>query len=320
MNSQAASIRMEAERGSVRGSDYSLQDLRRLELPDETRFRAAIETEQPQSWLYYFPFLFCFAQARDQTLLWEQVNSSICLYFMRTTKNGKQLALFVPPFPFSEEALAAARLRVRNFNRNGSCRVVWAEERYEGVLEKNGFDLSERETEFIYDTLQVSNATGKEFGRLRQHLNRALRLPEIELKPYSSADQEACHEILDTWYEQLTEGKGIEVYGYGYVRACLKYAAAFAGGSLVGEVARVGGKLAGFTFGGPIHSGMGSIFVSISDRAIDGLGYLQRHHFMSHFPQLPLFNDSSDTGREGLAHVKRQFRPVKMNRLSQGLE
>ena len=91
-----------------------LLDLRPLALADEARFREATELEQPQSWLYYFPFLFCFAQRREMTLVWEEADSSICLYLLKTTKNGKQLALFVPPFPFNQKALAAAR-RARRF-------------------------------------------------------------------------------------------------------------------------------------------------------------------------------------------------------------
>ena len=294
--------------------------LQQLELADEPRFREAIESERPQSWLYYFPFLYSFAQGSERTLLWEEVNSSICLYFLKSTKAGKQLALFLPPFPYNPKALEVARRRLTEYNKKNGCRVVWAEERYKGLLQDEGFELRHREDEFVYDTENVVAARGKEFGRLRQHLNRAQRLQGLKLESFHNDYGPACHELLDHWYEQLTKDKGIKVYGYGYVRTCVSNAMSFTEGSLIGEVTWVDKKIVGFTFGGPIHSGMGSIFVSISDHVIDGLGYLQRHHFMSRFPRLPFFNDSSDTGRESLAHVKRQFRPVRMNRLSQALE
>jgi hypothetical protein len=291
--------------------------LRPLVLADETRFRQAIELEKPQSWLYYFPFLFCFAQRREMTLVWEEVNSSICLYLLKTTKNGKRLALFVPPLPFNQEALAAARSRLRSFNNSGSCRIAWVEEKYDEELKNSGFDLDAREDEYIYDTQKVISAAGSEFKHLRQLLNRAKRLPGMEIRSFQESDRQPCQELLDRWHSQLTEEKGIEVHGYGYVKACLENGFSFNHGSLAGQVTCVDKKIAGLTFGGPIHSGLGSIFVSISDHAISGLGYLQRHQFMANFPELAYFNDSSDTGRKGLAHVKRQFNPARMNRLSQ---
>jgi hypothetical protein len=305
-----------ASSGTVRGHS----ELRPINLSDEACFRAAIEVEQPQSWLYYFPFIYCFAQRKELTLLWEMVDSSICLYMLKTSKSVKQLSLFVPPFPFGPVALDTARRRIAKYNGNDNCRIVWAEERYEEMLQAGGFELRLREEEFIYDTQRVISAEGKEFGRLRQHLNRTRRLPEFAINPFRAVDSQACHELLDRWYDQLTEDKGVEVYGYHYVRSCLQNALSFDEGSVIGEVTWVNGGVAGFTFGGPIHPLMGSIFVSISDHLIDGLGYVQRHHMMSRFPELPFFNDSSDTGRKSLAHVKRQFRPAKMNRLSQALD
>lgn len=304
---------------NANNSSSGLLELRPLALADEARFRKAIELEQPQSWLYYFPFLFCFAQRREITLLWEEVNSSICLYLLKTAKNGKQLALFVPPFPFNQEALAAARRRLQSFNNGSSCRIVWAEEKYDEELRNSGLELDAREDEYIYGTHKVIFAAGSEFRHLRQLLSRVKRLQGIEIRPFQESDQRSCQALLDHWYSQLTEEKGIKVYGYGYVKACLENAFSFDHGSLAGQVICIDKKIVGFTFGGPIHSGIGSIFVSISDHAIGGLGYLQRHQFMASFPELAYFNDSSDTGRQGLAHVKRQFNPVRMNRLSQAI-
>src|SRR4029078_7738049 len=71
------------------------------------------------------------------------------------------------------------------------------------------------------------------------------------------------------------------------------------------------------TFGGPITSRTGSIFVAIADHEFLGLGYLLRMRLMQKFPHLAQFNSSSDTGREGLAHVKSRFRPIAMNNLYQ---
>ena len=294
-------------------------ELRPIELTDEACFREAIETERPQSWIYYFPFLYCFAQRKEMTLLWEKVNASICLYMLKTSKGEQRLSLFVPPFPLDLAALQAARQRIAEYNGDSSCRIVWAEEKYDDVLRTQGFDLKPREDEYVYDTLKVNATIGSEFRRLRQLLGRCQRLPGLQLRPYQAEDEKECHSLLDRWFEMLTEDKGINVYGYGYVRSCIQNAFSFRAGSLLGEVTTHNEAIVGFTFGGPIHSAMGSLFISISDHTIEGLGYIQRHNFMRRFPELEFFNDSSDTGRAGIAHVKRQFSPVRMNRLSQAL-
>lgn len=307
------------QRVSDLASATARNELRPIELADEGCFREAIEIERPQSWIYYFPFLYCFAQRKEMTLLWEKVNSSICLYMLKTSKGERRLSLFVPPFPHDPASLQAARQRISEFNGDNSCRIVWAEEKYDDVLRAQGFILKTREEEYVYDTLKLNATTGSEFRRLRQLLGRCQRLPGLELRPFQAHDEKECHSLLDRWFEMLTEDKGINVYGYGYVRSCIQNAFSFRAGSLVGEVTTLNGAIVGFTFGGPIHSAMGSLFISISDHTIEGLGYIQRHNFMLSFPELELFNDSSDTGRAGIAHVKRQFRPVRMNRLSQAL-
>jgi hypothetical protein len=71
------------------------------------------------------------------------------------------------------------------------------------------------------------------------------------------------------------------------------------------------------TFGGPITSRTGSLFIAIADHQFPGLGYLLRTRLMQKLPQLEQFNDSSDTGREGLAYVKSRFRPIAMNKVYQ---
>jgi hypothetical protein len=181
----------------------------------------------------------------------------------------------------------------------------------------SGFELEQREEEFIYDTAQSVNAIGGEFSRLRQHLNRVRKLPGLSLSPYRQDDRGDCLNLLDLWYDQLTEEKDVKVSGYSYVRACIKNSSRFSSGSLEGLVARIDDRIVGVVFGGPIHSGMGSIFVCLSDHHVEGLGYLLRHAFMSKHSELPFYNDSSDTGRSGLSHLKRQFRPVRMNALAQ---
>ena len=229
------------------------------------------------------------------------------------------MALYVPPFPFSISALNIARERVTTFNGDNSFRIAWVEERFVNMMSSEGYETRHREDEFLYDTTRVVALQGKEHSRLRQHINKALKLPDLSLSPYRKEDAHSCIGLLESWYERLTEEKSVEVTGYWYVLACIKNGHKFSPGSLEGIVTRAAGRIVGVTFGGPIYSSVGSIFICISDHEIEGLGYLQRHAFMSRFPDVPRYNDGSAAGRVGLSHVKRQFRPIGMNALFQAL-
>jgi hypothetical protein len=100
---------------------------------------------------------------------------------------------------------------------------------------------------------------------------------------------------------------------YHYAAGCLENYEFFPSGTIKGQVLEIAGSVKAFSFGGPIRSSHGSVFITISDHDMPGLAYLQRYHLLTSMPQLTYFNDSDDTGRPGLAQVKRAFRPVEMH-------
>ena len=292
-----------------------LQDLNLVELADQFRFLEAAEAGNQTSWLYFFPFLYCFAKGRTQTLLWEQIDNSICLYLLREIEGGFKLWLYLPPFPFSLTALKTAEDRLRQFNSDNSCNLLWLEETQYSDFSELGYDIRFVEDEYIYDTQLVVGSSGKQFDRLRQKVNRTSRLPNIEIRDYQPEDKENCLNLLESWRNTLENEKGIKTGGYSYAKNILKYAADFDEEILKSQVIVIDGNIRAFSFGGKITSTHGSIFITISDHAVEGLGYLQRKEFIKANQHIPFFNDSSDAGREGLNCVKNAFRPVVKNRL-----
>ncbi len=291
-----------------------LQDLNLVRLADQSRFLEAAEAGKQTSWLYFFPFLYCFSKGRTQTLLWEQIDNSICLYLLRQIEGGMKLWLYLPPFPFSLTALKRAEDRLQQFNSDNSCNLLWLEEAQRSDFEKLDYRIRFVEDEYIYATQLVVASAGKQFDRLRKKSNRISRLPNIEIRNYQPEDKEKCLNLLESWRNTLENEKGIKIGGYRYARNILKYAGDFDGVVLKSQVVVIDGHIRAFTFGGKITSTHGSIFISISDHAVEGLGYLQRREFIK-ANHLPFFNDSSDAGREGLSYVKNAFRPVVKNRL-----
>lgn len=292
-----------------------LQDLSLVRLADQSCFLEAAEAGKQTSWLYYFPFLYCFSKGRTQTLLWEQIDNSICLYLLREIEGGMKLWLYLPPFPFCLTALKRAEDRLRQFNSDNCCNLLWLEEAQHSDFEKLGYRIRFVEDEYIYDTQLVLASSGKQFDRLRKKSNRISKLPNIEIRDYQAEDKEKCLYLLESWRNTLENEKGIKIGGYRYARNILKYAGNFDGEILKSQVIVIDGIIRAFSFGGKITSTHGSIFITISDHAVEGLGYLQRKEFIKANQHLDFFNDSSDAGREGLSYVKNAFRPVAKNRL-----
>jgi hypothetical protein len=292
-----------------------LNDLQTLSLEHQSEFLAAVEMSHQTSWLYYFPFLFCFSLARSRTILWEWVDESICIYFLRERDQGLRLDLYLPPFPFTTDALKTAEERVNWFNSAKSCRIIWLEEAQRSLVEPEGYKVEFQEDEFIYDTKLVAAASGSQFYRLRQRTSRARRIPHLQIRNYRAGDRDACRALLSRWRRHLVKDKGVDVGGFSYTRSALEHASLFKDNILKGEVIIVDDELRAFTFGGKINSSYGSIFITISDHAFDGLGYIQRQSFIKDNQDFRFYNDSSDTGRKGILNLKDAFRPVAKNKL-----
>jgi hypothetical protein len=302
-------------RGSVDDdSKRNPAGLSKLAMADQETFVLAMAKCDQKSWLYFFPFLYSFSTAPNQSLLWEKVNESICIYIMRSVNDVPRLRLYLPPFPFDSTALKITEERQRDFNSDSRLEIVWAEQSAGPQLMRLGYLMHYRESEYIYDGNLVRASVGGDFERLRRYVNRARRTQGLAIRSYEEGDQAACLDLLARWRHQRTE-QGINIDGYGYTRRSVENAHKFDKGLLRGEVIIVNGKLAAFSFGGLIRPTIESIFITISDHEIPGLGYLQRQNFISTAPNTNLFNDSSDADRSGLEQVKSSFRPVEMNHL-----
>lgn len=288
--------------------------LSKLTMADQEVFISAMAESKQKSWLYFFPFLHSFSLAPNHSLLWERANGSICVYMLRSINNIPRLRLYLPPFPFSGTALKSAEDRQRSFNGDNRLEIVWAEQSLGPELMQRGYLLRYRESEYIYDGDLVRASAGGDFERLRRYVNRARRTPGLIIRSYEEGDQAACLELLSRW-RRLRAEQGIDIDGYGYTRRCVESALDFRNGLLRGEVIVVNEKLVAFSFGGPIRPDIESVFITVSDHEFPGMGYLQRHSFISNSPSTALFNDSSDADRSGLEQVKSSFRAIEMNHL-----
>jgi hypothetical protein len=291
-----------------------LADLASIEAEDADAFLAAAEQARVKSWFYYFPRLHFYGQSRAHMLRWERHAGSILVYQTRRREGGWQMNLYLPPIPFDPAALRHAVQRMRDFNGNRPGRIIFVQESDALLVAREGFEISFKEDEYIFDRAAVMALEGAGFRRLRQDLSHALRAGLVETRPYTAADRPACLALLEAWRERLI-ANGMKATQYSYTVACLAAANRFLPSLLKGLVVEVNGEVRGFAFSGPISSTMGCNYLCITDLGFPGLALLLRYRLMAEFSDLIHFNDGTDVGRPGLRQLKQRFRPVEMHGL-----
>ncbi|MXQ14257.1 phosphatidylglycerol lysyltransferase domain-containing protein [Microvirga makkahensis] len=298
----------------MRSIPRDLSDLKKIEVSDYKNFAEAAAQHQAQSWLYYFPYLyFAGASTKSRALLFEQIEGSILLYLLQEREERIRLSLFLPPFPFAPVPLRRALERIRDFNQDQTSRVMRVQEGDAPVLAREGLQIKHQYDEYVYDCAAVLALKGSSFQTLRRKISRYANDGNVVVREFQKDDQQTCMNLRQKWYDDLLNS-GVKIGLYNkFTSECLARSDIFTRDILAGQVVEVDGAIRAFSFGGAINQSYGSIFITISDHDFPGLAYLQRYHLMKEHPQLAYFNDFSDSGRSGLAQMKRTFRPTKMH-------
>lgn len=293
-----------------------LADLKRIELSHYSDFSEAAALHEAVSWSYFFPYLYFLGMSEPrQALLFEQIEGSILLYRLQEREGKLRLGLLLPPFPFARPPLRRALERMRDFNHNRAGRISRIQEGEALALAREGLEIRFHSDEYIYDCAAVLAMKGGSYEALRRKIAHYAGSASVVVRDFRKEDAPSCTKLRKKWYKDL-QNVGVKVGPYNrYSQECLANPEAFSSDVLSGQVIEVDGAVRAFTFGGAINQRYGSIFITISDHDLPGLAYLQRYHLMKRHPHIAYFNDFSDSGRAGLAQMKRTFRPVRMHSL-----
>lgn len=293
----------------------ALEGLSQITAADCDFFRDAVAASGVSGWSYYFPYLHFFSHLTGgDRILYETEGGSILLYRLTQKAGEMRLSLLVPPFPFDPAALDRAGARMQAMNADRRQRILRVPEEAAWQVAREGFSLRFNSDEYVYDADAVTQMEGSAYATLRRKVGRYDAV-DLSVKPYSQADRAECETLLEAWRKGLSE-RGVKIGPYrSYTKRCLE-GTDISPDILRGEVIRVEGNVAAFTFGGPITPRMSSMFITISDHAQPGLAYLQRQRFIAgNMGATPFFNDFCDSKRPGIAQMKRSFRPVSMHPL-----
>jgi hypothetical protein len=291
----------------------ALDGLKVLDVSDLSRYKDALDAGRQVGWGYYFPYLVSRHKDGRSAVLLHYDSGSACLFLWRRRGREEQLELCAPPAPMDRGVLRRCLERANEFNRDRTARVLRIDAKdaaaVSGVL---GMRVRQRRVQYLYAPRQYASLSGNRYRTVRRNVAMVERLPDVEVQPYSVAHAPACRELLQSWREHHRSVHGDEG-GAATSARIIELAEILAAPDLAGEVVIVGGRLAAFTFGGEIRSGVGCFLEAKSDARIPGLGYFSRHRFLSKLDRFVLVNDGSDVGRAGLRQLKDSFRPIEIH-------
>ena len=184
-------------------------------------------------------------------------------------------------------------------------------------FEKNGFHAILKETEYLYETVILSELSGNRFKSKRNAYNAFTeRYPSAEFRPYHAADRDACFALYDAWYTARAAQSDDPVYcamledSQSAHRIAIAYAEAL---GLLGRVVRIDEEIKGYTFGYPLNADTFCVLFEITDIRIKGLAqFIFREFCKELIGTYRWVNAMDDSGLENLKRVKRSYHPTQL--------
>ena len=184
-------------------------------------------------------------------------------------------------------------------------------------LEKNGFSVRLKETEYLYETAALAELRGDGYKQQRHACNVFVAAhPSAKLHRYCPNDRDECLTLYDRWREGRSEKYNDPLYNamlddsQSAHRIGLSEAEAL---GLVGRVVRINGEIKGYTFGYPLNSDTFCVLFEITCLSIKGLAqFIYREFCRELSSTYKSINAMDDSGLENLKRVKNSYHPCQL--------
>ena len=226
----------------------------------------------------------------------------------RTTPQGRQIDLVVPPIPCSAGLLDAFMEEVNDTNPR-PLRILWIDENDARLLSSDRFSVRLKDTEYLYDPARVAAASGRPFRDLRKRLNGFRRRESALFRRLDPGDKDSCLQLLHHWRRRQGRKQRF-LLDWGYTRAAVGRYDEWEREGLQGWCVEISGRVAGFAMAGTMGDDLANFFVLKTDPDVRGLSEYLRWEVCRALAHFPLVNDGGDLGLSGLRQHKRKLRPV----------
>lgn len=291
----------------------ALAGLKVVDVADLAGYRAALAAGCPVGWGYYFPFLLTHNRDGRSALLIGHDDSSVCLYRWRMQDTGPRVDLYAAPVPMNTAVLQRCFERANEFNgdRSARCNRIDADSA-EMAASLPDLRVKPRKSQYLFAPANCTELAGKAYYTVRRNVQQVQKLPDLEVRPYTAADAEPCHDLLRRWRTAHRAQHGV-TGGFGISRRAIDLVGVLPESVLRGEVVVLDGRIVSFAFGGELRPGLGCSFERKCEIEVRGLSFFQLRSFLVHLREYELVNDGTDNGRPGLRQLKDSFRPVRMH-------
>lgn len=170
--------------------------------------------------------------------------------------------------------------------------------------------------DYVYDVSDLNELKGNRYAKKRnliKQFERAYSPERIMLEPIDSANSKPCIAFLEEWCEQ----EGCFGQGNASLECEMEAAVTMLGlverGKAKGLVLRIDKVISALAIAAPLTKGMVALQFQKACKSIKGLyQFFDRECARRLCQGFALVNKESDMGREGLAHAKRSYHPVRM--------
>ncbi|MGN0942033.1 MAG: DUF2156 domain-containing protein [Selenomonadaceae bacterium] len=175
-------------------------------------------------------------------------------------------------------------------------------------------DSSRNEADYLYNTQDLINLSGRKYHTKKNHLNAFWRsYPDAEYLPITDDIVPECKLNMNTWYKKLLAETPDDPYIGTERTAVMEILNNFPSFGLKGGALKVGQRIVAFTFGEMLNDDTVVIHVEKASPDVRGAYAAINQAFLEHeWADVPFVNRQEDMGLEGLRKAKESYRPVRM--------
>ena len=244
----------------------------------------------------------------------------LCIF----AKQGDDYFMPILPMPYETENRVYLKVINKAYqfmiasNRNQHiARIENVPQEMLAFFERNGFCTTLKETEYLYETATLAGLRGDRYKQQRHAYNVFVaKYPSVKLRPYTSADQDACLALYDRWRGTRSANSDDPIYNAmlndsrSAHRIGVSHAEAL---GLLGRVVRIEGEIRGYTFGYPLSTDTFCVLFEITDLGTKGLAqFIYREFCKELMGVYRWINAMDDSGLENLKRVKHAYHPIEL--------
>lgn len=227
--------------------------------------------------------------------------------FIRGFLNGRRI--YFPPLTSNSFAEAVDILIDYTSSQGEELEIILAIKEQINQLNENRFEfVTNRDySEYIYNSEDLINLTGKKYHSKRNHINTFNRKYKYEFRSYEKADYDEVIDLLHRWSQDKDENPSIEI---NMVKYFLKYMDEL---EIFADVIVIDNKIIGTAIGESSNPVMGIVMYEKCDYNYDGsCAAINQMFSEKHFSNIQYINRQEDIGIPGLRKAKLSYKPERL--------